>query len=119
VKHIANQLHTLTKHVLDHSTTTMDNRLNCTSSEKGKSGNDDLIDDGSYIGSTEKDINARIGLTWAAFDQLKPVLRSPLKNSNLKIRFRMHLNPTMRVRDMGTYRGVEKQTRYLCKKSLP
>ena len=37
-----------------------------------------IVDDfkylGSYIGSTNKDIEARIGLTWSAFAKLKPIL---------------------------------------------
>ena len=32
---------------------------------------------GSYVGSTEKDIEARIGLAWSAFDKLREVLTSP------------------------------------------
>ena len=40
-----------------------------------------IVDDfkylGSYVGSTEHDINVRIGLAWTAFAKLKKILRSP------------------------------------------
>ena len=42
---------------------------------------------GSYIGSTAKDLDARIALTWGAFDKLRPILTS----SKLDKRFRMRL----------------------------
>ena len=32
---------------------------------------------GSYVGSTEKDIDARIGLAWSAFDKLREILTAP------------------------------------------
>ena len=31
----------------------------------------------SYVGSTDRDVNVRIGLAWAAFAKLKSILRSP------------------------------------------
>ena len=40
---------------------------------------------GSYVGSTNKDIEARIGLTWSAFAKLKPILTSPNSTVKLKI----------------------------------
>ena len=41
---------------------------------------------GSYVGSTENDLQVHIGLAWAAFVKLKSILRSPKPNLNLKIR---------------------------------
>ena len=32
---------------------------------------------GSYVGSTEHDVQVRIGLAWASFAKLKSILRSP------------------------------------------
>ena len=47
-----------------------------------------IVDDfkylGSYIGSTNKDIEARIGLIWSAFTKLKPILTSPKLNSEIE-----------------------------------
>jgi hypothetical protein len=40
---------------------------------------------GSYIGSAEKDVSNRIGLAWAAFAKLKPILTSPKTKVPLKI----------------------------------
>jgi hypothetical protein len=49
-----------------------------------------IVDDfkylGSYVGSTEHDINVRIGLAWTAFAKLKKILRSPKPKLNFKIR---------------------------------
>ena len=42
---------------------------------------------GSYIGSANKDIEARISLTWSAFAKLKPILTSP----KLTVKFKMCL----------------------------
>ena len=50
-----------------------------------------IVDDfkylGSYIGSTNKAIVVRIGLTWSAFTKLKPILTS----SKPTVKFKMHL----------------------------
>ena len=35
---------------------------------------------GSYVGSTEKDVDARTCLAWIAFAKLKPILRAPSTN---------------------------------------
>ena len=49
-----------------------------------------IVDDfkylGSYVDSTEHDVQVRIGLAWAAFAKLKSILRSPKPTLNLKIR---------------------------------
>ena len=49
-----------------------------------------IVDDfkylGSYVGSTEHDVQVRIGLAWAAFAKLKTILRSPKPKLNFKIR---------------------------------
>ncbi len=39
-----------------------------------------------YIGSTEKDVKNRIGLAWAAFAKLKPILTSYKTKAPLKMR---------------------------------
>ena len=53
-----------------------------------------IVDDfkylGSYVGSTEHDINVRIGLAWTAFAKLKKILRSPKPKLNLKIHHQRH-----------------------------
>ena len=41
---------------------------------------------GSYIGSTERDVKVRIGLAWAAFANVKSILRSQKIKLNFKIR---------------------------------
>jgi len=41
---------------------------------------------GSYIVSTEKDINNRIALAWVAFTKLKTILRSPKSHVKFKMR---------------------------------
>ena len=49
-----------------------------------------IVDDfkyiGSYVGSTERDFKARIGLAWTGFAKLKSILRSPKIKLNFKIR---------------------------------
>ena len=44
---------------------------------------------GSYMGSTDKDINNRIGLAWAAFNRLKPILTSRSGKPTVKIKIRL------------------------------
>lgn len=41
---------------------------------------------GSYVGSTEKDINNRIGLAWTAFAKLKPILIASRPTLEFKMR---------------------------------
>lgn len=41
---------------------------------------------GSYVRSTEKDLDARIALTWAAFDKMRSILTSEKLDKNFKIR---------------------------------
>ena len=41
---------------------------------------------GSYVGSTEHDVQVHIDLAWAAFAKLKSILRSPKLKLNFKIR---------------------------------
>jgi len=41
---------------------------------------------GSYVGSTESDITARIGLTWSAFNSLKTILTSRSLSIGLRMR---------------------------------
>ena len=49
-----------------------------------------VVDDfkylGSYVGSTEKDVNTRIALAWVAFARLKPLLRASRPTIEFKIR---------------------------------
>ena len=49
-----------------------------------------IVDDfkylGSYVGSTEHDVQVRIGLAWTALAKLKSILRSPKPKLNFKIR---------------------------------
>ncbi len=40
---------------------------------------------GAYMSSTEKDVKCRIGLAWAAFAKLKPILSSPKPTISFKI----------------------------------
>jgi len=42
---------------------------------------------GSYVGTTEKDLDARIALTWVAFDKLRPILTSSKLAKKLRLRF--------------------------------
>ena len=39
----------------------------------------------SYIGSNNKDIEAKIGLTWSAFAKLKPILTSSKSTVKFKV----------------------------------
>ena len=41
---------------------------------------------GSYMNSTDKDINTRIGLAWSAFEKLKSILKAPKLKTRLKMR---------------------------------
>jgi len=41
---------------------------------------------GSYIGSTDKDVSNRIGLAWAAFAKLKPILLSRTGKPSIKLK---------------------------------
>ena len=41
---------------------------------------------GSYVGSSEKDINIRIGLAWGAFNKLRSLLTSKTLSNQLKLR---------------------------------
>lgn len=41
---------------------------------------------GAYVGSTNKDVNVRIGLAWVAFHKLKSILKAPKTKINFKIR---------------------------------
>ena len=41
---------------------------------------------GYFVASSEKDIQTRIALAWAAFDKLKGVQKAPLKSKALKVR---------------------------------
>ena len=49
-----------------------------------------VVDDfkylGSYVGSTEKDVNARIALAWVAFNKLRPILKAPRPTVKFKMR---------------------------------
>ena len=49
-----------------------------------------VVDDfkylGSYVGSTEKDVNTRIALAWVAFARLNPLLRASRPTIEFKIR---------------------------------
>jgi hypothetical protein len=49
-----------------------------------------IVDDfkylGSYVGSSEKDINIRIGLAWGAFNKLRSLLTSKTLSNQLKLR---------------------------------
>jgi hypothetical protein len=44
---------------------------------------------GSYVGDTERDVNNRIALAWAAFNKLKPILTSRSGKPAMKIKIRL------------------------------